>query len=135
MRKRTWLLYNILVVLVLIVTACGGSTPVQPVAVETKPAAAGQAGVSYAKDIQPIFNDSCVGCHGKSGGLTLTDYNSLMAGGAKGPVIVANNPDASELYKRITGQSQPSMPRGGAPLSQDKIDLIAKWIKEGAANN
>jgi len=135
MRKQIWSLCGILVVLVLLVTACGGSTPAQPAAAETKPAAAGQAGVSYAKDVQPIFNDNCAGCHGGAGGLTLTSYDSLMAGGAKGPVIVAGSPDTSELYKRITGQSQPSMPRGGAPLSQDKIDLIAKWIKEGAANN
>lgn len=135
MRKQIWSLCGILVVLVLLVTACGGSTPVQPTAAENKSGAASQAGVSYAKDVQPIFNENCTGCHGKSGGLTVTSYTNLMAGGGKGPVIVAGNPDASELYKRITGQSQPSMPRGGTPLSQDKIDLIAKWVKEGAANN
>ena len=135
MRNQPWSLCGIIVALVLLVTACSGSTPAQPAAAETQPAVAGQASINYTKDVQPIFNESCTGCHGKSGGLTLTSYNSVMVGGAKGPVIVAGDPDASELYKRITGQSQPAMPRGGAPLSQDKIDLISKWIKEGAADN
>jgi len=43
--------------------------------------------VSYFKDITPIVREHCAGCHQpsvKQGDLSLTTYELLMAGGAKG---------------------------------------------------
>ena len=46
--------------------------------------------IDYGLDIQPIFDNHCTSCHSgfnPSGGLNLTDYDNLMAGGDDGPVI------------------------------------------------
>ena len=49
-------------------------------------------------------------------------------------LITAGKPEESELYKRITlpAGDKKLMPKGGEPLAKDKIDLIGRWIKEGA---
>lgn len=95
----------------------------------------GMATVSYRRDVQPIFDGSCVRCHGGQGGLYLDSYDHVMAGGAHGPVVVPGDPEASELLRRIRGLSQPQMPLGAPPLSPAAIDTIATWIAEGAPNN
>jgi len=91
-------------------------------------------GISYAVDIQPIFDNSCTDCHGSSGGLSLEDFNRLMAGGNSGSIVAAGNAGESILVKRLTGEIPPVMPRGGS-LSEEKINLIRQWIDEGALNN
>ena len=49
-------------------------------------------------------------------------------------LIVAGDPEKSELYQRLVlpAGDKKLMPKGGDPLPKDKIELIAKWIKEGA---
>jgi mono/diheme cytochrome c family protein len=113
----------------------GRSAP--PLAVTPAPTATpgGTATVSYRRDIQPIFDRNCVSCHGGQAGLYLDSYDRLMAGSARGPVVVPGDPQASELVRRITGQSQPAMPLGRAPLSAAEIEAIVTWIAEGAPNN
>jgi mono/diheme cytochrome c family protein len=92
------------------------------------------SGVSYSSEIQPIFDNDCGGCHGGSGGLSLGNYDQLMAGGNGGALVVAGSPDDSILVKRLTGEISPKMPRGGS-LSDEQINLIRQWIEEGALNN
>ncbi len=91
-------------------------------------------GIDYSVSIQPIFNQSCTGCHDGSnpaGGLNLLSYEDLMSNN----VIVPGDHEASELYDRITRpeSSNGNMPPAGS-LGQDEIDLIADWIDEGALN-
>src|SRR3954463_14695030 len=94
--------------------------------------------VDFAKQIQPILSESCGKCHGEkkaSAKLRLdTAANIKEKWDAQKDLLVAGEPDKSELYKRITlpAADKKRMPKGGDPLAQDKIDLIAKWIKEGA---
>lgn len=111
----------------------GGNPP------ETTPAPTvtpgGSATVSYGEDIQPIFSKNCTSCHGGSGGLWLDSYDRVMAGANRGPVIVPGNPDESELYLRVTGESEPRMPLNSSPLRDDEIEAIRTWISEGAPNN
>jgi mono/diheme cytochrome c family protein len=109
----------------------------EPPAVTAVPTATpgGSATVSYRRDIQPIFDRNCVNCHGGSAGLWLDRYERIMAGSNRGAVIMPGNASQSELYRRITGQSQPRMPLGGSTLSQGDIDAIRTWIEEGAPNN
>ena len=55
-----------------------------------------------------------------------------MAGSEFGEVIVPGDPDESYLLESVvTGD----MPEDGDPLSEDQIDLIRRWIIEGAKNN
>lgn len=90
---------------------------------------------SYATHIQPIFNANCLNCHGVSGGLSLHDYTSLMAGGVSGAVVTAGNSAGSIIVQRIEGTIQPQMPSGAPPLSAQQIQRIKDWIDDGAKNN
>lgn len=93
--------------------------------------AAAELAVSYASSIQPIWNANCTNCHGSSGGLTLTSYNSLMSN----DVIVPGDAANSQLVKRIKGQVGSLMPLGGPALSTDNISTIENWINQGALDN
>ncbi len=113
----------------------GGGSP--PPAFTPLPTATpgGDVEVSFRRDVLPIFNRSCVSCHGGTQGLWLNSYEGVMAGSQHGPVVVPGNPEESELYRRITGQKQPAMPLGGTPLPQREIEVIRRWIEAGAPNN
>ena len=93
------------------------------------------AGPDYA-DVQAIFAERCTLCHTGQGaplGLDLTTYDAVMAGSVNGPVVVPNDPDASELVRRIRGTSTPRMPLAGPPfLSDEQIGTIERWIGAGA---
>jgi len=95
----------------------------------------GPVSVSYRQDIQPILDRQCVSCHGGQAGLYLNSYDNLMFGGSGGKVVIPGEPQASELVKRIQGQSQPRMPLGADALRSSEIDRIVIWIAEGCPNN
>ncbi len=103
-----------------------------PTAAQAAPA----AGVSYSKDVMPVFEKSCIKCHGgpdgTKGGLNMSTYDDLMKGGEDGAVIVPGNASGSLLVKQIQSGK---MPKRASKLPQDQIDLIAKWVTEGANNN
>ena len=66
-----------------------------------------------------------------SGGLTLTSYSGVMAGGNSGAVVVANDHANSYLWQRVNNGEMP--PGTNNPdLSAAQVDLIALWIDEGA---
>ncbi|GIS56496.1 MAG: hypothetical protein CM1200mP1_04340 [Candidatus Neomarinimicrobiota bacterium] len=70
-----------------------------------------------------IFDSNCTSCHGNSGGLDLTSYSSLMAGGNNGAVIVRM------IIKAVfygNNKSWINAPNGS--LESSKIDLIKKWM-------
>ena len=92
------------------------------------------ATVSYAREIQPIFDGKCVICHGSLGGLALTSHEALAVGGNSGPSAVPGDAAGSLLVRRIDGTIAPQMPMG-APLSEQEVGLIRTWIDEGALNN
>jgi hypothetical protein len=90
--------------------------------------------VSYA-DVEKIFHRECVVCHSGSSpplGVRLDSYDHVIAGGQTGPVIIPGKPNKSELVERIKGTEQPRMPFGKPPLSESEIELIVRWVKQGA---
>src|SRR5579864_3027887 len=89
----------------------------------------------YADSIRPVFEKTCLSCHGpqtKSSGLDLSTRDGLLKGGEHGPAVVPGDPKASLLYKLVSHEAEPHMPYKGARLPQETIDLIADWIKAGA---
>jgi len=102
----------------------------------TEAPAAAPAAVSYAKDVQPIFDQNCVKCHGgsdgKKGGLSLKTYDDLMQGGKDGQVIAPGDAANSMLVQAIAAGK---MPKRAAKLPQTQIDTIAAWVAAGAQNN
>ena len=78
---------------------------------------------------------SCVMCHGETEpkeGVQLTDYASVMKGGEHGPIVVAGNPDESELVEVITPGHEPMMPFKQDPLTEEEIAKIKDWVAQGA---
>jgi hypothetical protein len=88
--------------------------------------------------VLPILQENCGKCHGEkraSAKLRLHTAAALKEKwDAEKGLITAGKPDASELYKRIVlpAADKKRMPKGGEPLAKDKIDLIGRWITEGA---
>lgn len=100
--------------------------------------------VSYADDIQTIFNESCggAGCHVNSSvnGVNLTSYSSTMnsIGTQYGTeIVVPGNPDDSPLVDKIEANPEigSRMPLTGSNLSPTEIQQIRAWVTGGAENN
>jgi hypothetical protein len=79
----------------------------------------------------------CNSCHGTAGGLSTRSWKELTEGGHLGKVVVPGDPDRSLLLHFIDGRrgAEQRMPIGGAPLSREQIQTIARWIAEGAAED
>jgi mono/diheme cytochrome c family protein len=108
-----------------------------PTAAPTLPPASTKTGVTYATDIKPIFDASCVKCHGtkKPGhGIVLTSLESTLKGGKDGPIIVVGDSTKGDLIESIAhlGDPQSFMPKRGKQLTPDQIGLIRAWIDQGA---
>jgi len=92
--------------------------------------------VSYASNVQPVWNNSCSGCHGNNGGLSLASYSDLMAGNSNnGPVVVPGNGSNSLIVRKLRGTAGSLMPAGGPALSDEIIGTIEAWIDQGALDN
>lgn len=96
--------------------------------------------VSYTNDVQPIFNGTCTGCHGSSGGVNLTSFSKLMGSNGNNygdDLVVPNNADESGLVDKLEPSPDHGsrMPIGGSPLTSTQIQTIRTWINEGASNN
>jgi len=91
---------------------------------------------SFADDIQPIFNQSCISCHGGAINPDLRSGNSFAALTDIPGGIVAGDAEGSELVEML--EHAPSadnpMPPSG-PIATSKINLIKTWINQGALNN
>jgi WD40 repeat protein/mono/diheme cytochrome c family protein len=95
-------------------------------------------GASYYREIQPVLQKYCIGCHQpalKSSGLDLTTFDGLRAGGKHGPAFRDGAPGDSLVVRYMTGEMKPSMPFNAPPLSKADIDLIREWIKAGATDD
>jgi len=93
---------------------------------------------SYFRDVRPILQRNCQGCHQpavKQGGLDLTRFATFAAGGSHGPVFKAGAPQESVILAFIKGDRQPRMPLGAAPLPDDQVELIRRWIAAGAKDD
>ena len=92
--------------------------------------------VDFRRDIEPILRAHCYKCHdakNASAQLRLDDKALAMKGGISGAVIIPGNSGESRLMRRILGAGDEArMPMGGAPLKADQIELVRKWIDEGA---
>jgi len=95
------------------------------------------AAVDFEKEIQPIFQDVCIKCHGpekQKGDLRLDSKGAAFKGGKDGLVIEVGHADKSDLYRRIIlpEGDDDVMPSKGDLLTKKQTDLIRDWINEGA---
>lgn len=110
--------------------------PTEMAAAPTEAPAAAEAAVSFSQDLMPVFEKSCIKCHGgedgTKGDLDLRTYDAMMKGGKDGQVVAPGDHANSMLWKLVDNGK---MPRRQPKLPQEQIDLIASWIDEGAQNN
>ena len=84
-------------------------------------------GISYATQIQPIFDNSCVGCHPSIYEPDLTaeeSYDELIDGG----YVDTDDPESSELYTKLRES------HNSRATEAEKLTIL-QWITEGAQNN
>jgi mono/diheme cytochrome c family protein len=99
------------------------------------PAPAAPTEVTFARDIQPIFDRSCASCHSatlKLAEFDLSTRDAAMKGGEHGVAIVPGSAERSKLYQMIAGLAEPAMPMQGDPLNKEDIAKIKAWIDRGA---
>lgn len=92
------------------------------------------AGVDFARDIRPILEARCVECHGAQKAKGDLRLDAPGPGGVLPPSIVASDPGASELIRRVElpADDLDVMPAKGDPLSVQQVALLRAWIAEGA---
>ncbi len=94
--------------------------------------------VDFSRDIEPLLEDNCIQCHRErkhKAGLRLDSKSAAMAGSYFGtePVILPGDASNSVLFQRIASNDEDErMPPRGAPLEASEIELIRRWIDEGA---
>lgn len=104
--------------------------------------------VNFAAQIQPIFDDNCVACHGAAGGLSLaagvSHRNLVGTASAQAPAlsrVTPRDPDNSYLIQKERGDLGivgGRMPANNLTLFDDSPELLElqlRWINEGAPNN
>ena len=104
------------------------------------PPASTKTGVTYATDIKPIFDASCLKCHDGTkkpkGGLALDTLEGTLKGSRDGKVVTVGDSAHSDLVLAVAHVGDPDdfMPKGkdAKPLSADQIGLIRAWIDQGA---
>ena len=104
------------------------------------PMAAYAKEIDFNRDIRPILSAACYSCHGpdeesREADLRLDTHEGALADLGDHAAIVPGNPEESELMLRILSEDPDElMPPAetGDPLSEEEVDLLRRWIEEGA---
>lgn len=93
--------------------------------------------IDFSTQIKPILNSQCITCHGgvkKNGGFSLLFEEEAFAETESGkPAIIPGNAAGSELIKRLhEDDPELRMPYEKPKLSEEEIDLLTRWIDQGA---
>jgi hypothetical protein len=93
--------------------------------------------VDYSEQVKPILNKHCISCHGgvkQSGGFSLLFEEEAKGNTDSGqPAIIPGHASSSEMIRRLTSKDpEERMPYEKAPLSEEEIDILKKWIDQGA---
>lgn len=100
-------------------------------------AIASERTIDFARQVQPILAKHCYACHGPDeaeGGLQFTSKEAAFAELDSGShAIVAGKPGESEVFKRLIAEDEyERMPAEADPLLSEEIQIIRKWIEQGA---
>lgn len=89
----------------------------------------------FAKDVAPILNKYCVGCHAAEDAeadLVLESFDALLKGGENGSTINHDELESSLLLQRITDADEPMPPEDEPQPSADDVATLVAWVKAGA---
>jgi len=118
--KKKWFVVGVLILVILTVTL-----------------SAYQKKVDYSSQVKPILNKKCITCHGgvrRKGGFSVLFRSEALAKTESGKMaIIPGDPEHSELIRRITNKDpEERMPYKHEALSKEEINILRRWIKEGA---
>lgn len=89
----------------------------------------------FDQQVRPILQTHCASCHGGEkkvkGGLNLTSRELLLEGGNNGPAIDLDHP-ADSLLLQAVEHTHRKIKMPSKKLPQAKIDVLARWVKQGA---
>ena len=133
-RQRSWLLLILAIGGIFTYTQCTDSQAQETAMPDV---------IDYNYHIRPIFSDRCFKCHGpdankRKAGLRLDTPEGAYAAFKDNPsmhAIVPGHPESSDAFQRlITKDTSLRMPTMSSHLtvSQHEVELIEKWIKQGA---
>jgi mono/diheme cytochrome c family protein len=95
-------------------------------------------GLTFDKDIKPIFEKSCFKCHGaekQKGKLRLDSLEATLKGGENGPNVKPGDSKNSTLVHSIARlvEDEAMPPEGkGDPYTKEQVGLVRAWIDQGA---
>src|SRR3954466_10608907 len=94
------------------------------------------AEVDFARDVAPLLQSRCSGCHGaqqQMGGLRLDSREAALRGGYSGPAIKPGNSVESTLVQMVSSADPKRfMPLSGPRLTSSAVDILRAWIDQGA---
>ena len=109
-----------------------------PTLADDKPAEVdANAPVSFYKQVLPVLQHKCQGCHqpAKANGKLDSDVVRVAGEGRRGRArFEPGKPDESVLIENVEG-SPPIMPPMGAPMTPEEVDLVARWVAQGAKDD
>ncbi len=91
--------------------------------------------ISFSRNIRPILAEHCLHCHGPDEDTLAAELRLDLESSSKKSVIIAGQPDQSPLIERLlTEDPERKMPppETGKSLKPKEIDLLRRWIAEGA---
>ena len=108
--------------------------------------------VSFSQNVKPILNAKCLSCHNGKGegsarsGFSVVNYENVIAGTKFGKVVVPGSALSSSLYLMVAQKTSPEiqMPPHHTesvakhklePLTEAELDVVKRWIDQGAKNN
>lgn len=120
------------------------------------PPAASKQGVTFDKDVRPLFEASCVRCHGAEKpkeGIRLDNRESVIKGGKEGAILTVGKSETSKVVIAISmldeHSAMPPKPKAGRgkggsggehkgppkepakPLTAEEVGLVRAWIDQG----
>src|SRR3954470_3969642 len=91
--------------------------------------------IQFARDIQPILQNSCVKCHGRGkakGGFQIDTRETFLKGGESGAAVIEGKSGESLLIEMVSGLDPDNvMPQKGSRLSATQVGLLRAWIDHG----
>jgi len=92
----------------------------------------------FSDAVMPILQTHCTGCHNpakRKGDLLLTTHADILRGGRSGTALVAGDPAASEILRRVSlppGHPEAMPTDGRTPLTAAQRTILQGWVEQGA---
>ncbi len=94
--------------------------------------------IDFVRDVQPILTARCLNCHGPV--RQESDYRvdvrqiAIQGGANYAPNILPGRSADSPFFQFVTGQVEDMlMPAKGERLTREEIDILRRWIDQGAS--